>query len=805
MNVANSSGEVCSLETAGSLSGNIRITVSANQGGRKYMEDRVHIEHVRSDDGLKDYTYVAVYDGHGGADASEFVRKNLLKNIQKQEGFNAGDEEMLEAIRKGFIETHYAMWKVVDGWPLTASGYTSTAGTTASVVFIRRGKLFTGHVGDSAIIVGKKQGNEITGTCLTVDHKPDNLTEEERINKAGGMVMRKSGVMRVVWTRPLKGHTGPIRRSTPTESIAFLAVARSLGDLWSYNRDTKQFVVSPEPDVSVYSLNNTHLCLVLGSDGLTNVLKPQQIAELVNKCESDNALTDGEMANHSRFLLRHALQGWGSLRADNITVVTVLFDGVEDDEVNSELYERWAQSSGSNMDLNELFTENPTALVRITSAYCQEFVTSPISIIYTGALDQQFTSEIDYFGPGFCKQIVRDNPIMPSKNPGVLLPIRRSTSCAAMSSEERDGRNSYYCFIDFCDDSGFTQNSSNVNGCTNPNCNDEFTENALSSGQTEEAAEEEGFFSNAPPLTRRPSIRLSRKVTDAASRNVVFSLRESQQTSPCTKDDVASHEPGNQNKEPVAEVVSVAEVHTCSSSFFGMKSPGEKESVELLSERTYSASRPVAIVSPFETTPTSSGRKRLIPFRRSRNSSHRKRGTARRNLLNDELTSQSDEEENNASATDVTDSDSKENGDLWDEKRIAETVTKESTSVKRPNRHSLGGASALSPMLMLAALRVPDQLMLRRGANDPLRRELATFRSARYCSSILSPTTSKLGQLKIEDESSTLQKEASEVFAAAQKRKAAIDGNSNVSAEPAPKRSRLWGFFSSLIGDRKSK
>lgn len=36
-----------------------------------------------------------------------------------------------------------------DGWPKTASGFTSTSGTTASVAFIRRGKVYTGHVGDS--------------------------------------------------------------------------------------------------------------------------------------------------------------------------------------------------------------------------------------------------------------------------------------------------------------------------------------------------------------------------------------------------------------------------------------------------------------------------------------------------------------------------------------------------------------------------------------------------------------------------------------------------------------------------------
>ena len=49
------------------------------------------------------------------------------------------------------------------------------------------------------------------------------------LQEAGGSVVSKSGVMRVVWERPLRGHTGPVRRNTPTERIPFLAVARSLG------------------------------------------------------------------------------------------------------------------------------------------------------------------------------------------------------------------------------------------------------------------------------------------------------------------------------------------------------------------------------------------------------------------------------------------------------------------------------------------------------------------------------------------------------------------------------------------------
>ena len=44
---------------------------------------------------------------------------------------------------------------LLEKWPKTASGLPSTSGTTASIVFVRRGKMYIGHVGDSGIILGK--------------------------------------------------------------------------------------------------------------------------------------------------------------------------------------------------------------------------------------------------------------------------------------------------------------------------------------------------------------------------------------------------------------------------------------------------------------------------------------------------------------------------------------------------------------------------------------------------------------------------------------------------------------------------
>jgi protein phosphatase 1D len=49
------------------------------------------------------------------------------------------------------------------------------------------------------------------------------------------------------------------------------------GDLWSYNYLKEEFVVSPEPDVSVHKLDPaTDKCLVIGSDGLWNMLTAEE-------------------------------------------------------------------------------------------------------------------------------------------------------------------------------------------------------------------------------------------------------------------------------------------------------------------------------------------------------------------------------------------------------------------------------------------------------------------------------------------------------------------------------------------------
>lgn len=74
-------------------------------------------------------------------------------------------------------------------WPKTATGLPSTSGTTASIVVIRRDRMYVAHVGDSGVVLGVQDHPSdefIQAVEVTQDHKPDLPKERERIEGLGG-------------------------------------------------------------------------------------------------------------------------------------------------------------------------------------------------------------------------------------------------------------------------------------------------------------------------------------------------------------------------------------------------------------------------------------------------------------------------------------------------------------------------------------------------------------------------------------------------------------------------------------------
>ncbi|XP_063002619.1 protein phosphatase 1D isoform X2 [Elgaria multicarinata webbii] len=338
------------------------VSLFSDQGGRKYMEDVTQIlvepepeesgrggagaagpasasaSEERPPPGLpspapgcgRSVAFFAVCDGHGGREAAHFAREHLWAFIKKQKGFRSPEPAAVcAALRKGFLACHRAMWKKLPEWPKTMTGLPSTSGTTASVVIIRGSKMYVAHVGDSGVVLGVQDDPKddfVRAVEVTQDHKPELPKERQRIEGLGGSVINKSGVNRVVWKRPRLTHNGPVRRSTVIDQIPFLAVARALGDLWSYDFYSGEFVVSPEPDTSVHTLDpQKHKYIILGSDGLWNMIPPQEAISMCQDHEDKKYFMGEHQQSLAKMLVNRALGRWRQrmLRADNTSAIVI--------------------------------------------------------------------------------------------------------------------------------------------------------------------------------------------------------------------------------------------------------------------------------------------------------------------------------------------------------------------------------------------------------------------------------------------------------------------------------------------------
>ncbi|XP_016852446.2 protein phosphatase 1D isoform X1 [Anolis carolinensis] len=314
----------------------LAVSLFSDQGGRKYMEDVTHIlvepekEAEAEAAKARSVAFFAVCDGHGGREAALFAREHLWAFIKKQKGFRSAEPRAVcAALRKGFLACHRAMWKQLPEWPKTMSGLPSTSGTTASVVIIRGSKMYVAHVGDSGVVLGVQDDPKddfVRAVEVTQDHKPELPKERQRIEGLGGSVINKSGVNRVVWKRPCLTHNGPVRRSTVMDQIPFLAVARALGDLWSYDFYSGEFIVSPEPDTSVHTLDpQKHKYIILGSDGLWNMISPQEAISMCQDHEEKKYFMGEHQQSLAKMLVNRALGRWRQrmLRADNTSAIVI--------------------------------------------------------------------------------------------------------------------------------------------------------------------------------------------------------------------------------------------------------------------------------------------------------------------------------------------------------------------------------------------------------------------------------------------------------------------------------------------------
>ena len=253
----------------------LKVSWWEDVGWRNYMEDRHRIAAL----GGGSTSFFGVYDGHGGDRASEFARRELHKLFQQSDAYA---DRPLEALGRAFEECDAQFCE-------TAQMELLGDGSTLLAAALRGRRLLVANAGDCRAVLVQKGGR---AHALTEDHKPNLPREKKRIHALGGKVLDFGSCARV-------------------EGV--LAVSRAMGDF-----SLKPYVTA-SPDLIEYELTDDDLYLVLGSDGVWDVVTNETAARIV--------LSAPDFRSVARDVAHEAQMGRSE---DNSTVIVVDLRGATD-------------------------------------------------------------------------------------------------------------------------------------------------------------------------------------------------------------------------------------------------------------------------------------------------------------------------------------------------------------------------------------------------------------------------------------------------------------------------------------------
>jgi serine/threonine protein phosphatase PrpC len=233
----------------------------------KPNEDNVITQQFRTKDNRHSYRVQAVFDGHGGPEVSEFLKKQFLFALRftlsdahaLSSSADGGNGEISAAEQQAAIKSAvYSLDEYICKTGLGMNG-DRLRGSTATFALQFKRRLIIGNIGDSRTLVLGADGQL---KFATRDHKPRDPEENQHIRSKGGVVIKN----RLYGT---------------------LAVSRAFGDCslklsGDFSSDTPydpegQLRVTPE--FRVFEGVDEPLTVFSASDGVFDVTSNEKIAE----------------------------------------------------------------------------------------------------------------------------------------------------------------------------------------------------------------------------------------------------------------------------------------------------------------------------------------------------------------------------------------------------------------------------------------------------------------------------------------------------------------------------------------------
>ena len=276
---------------------------------REYNEDTITVTKINLNQKDKnDYFYFfAVYDGHGGNGCSLYLKNNLHKNIT--EFSTKGIKTAIEITENTFLSS-----KAIDyNYDLL-----DTSGSCGVILLIKKNKCIIANIGDSRLVIFKNKRVVFS----TSDHKPNTYIEKHRIESQGGSVYQTTAAIPIY-------QNGKLIEIPWRVCPGGLSVSRTFGDIESKDErfGGKKGVVVALPDISEFELNDEYNFIVIGCDGIFDVLSNGEIIECIKIVlkinKSKNKKINELCGDFASMIIKSAL---AKESFDNVSCIVIVFN-----------------------------------------------------------------------------------------------------------------------------------------------------------------------------------------------------------------------------------------------------------------------------------------------------------------------------------------------------------------------------------------------------------------------------------------------------------------------------------------------
>ena len=216
--------------------------------------------------------FFAIYDGHGGKGCSSYLKEHLHKNIP--EFSSIGIKIGIDIVEENFKTKKCLNEKgeIID-----------MSGSCGIMLMIQGKKCIIANIGDSRLVIFRNKKIAFN----TIDHKPDSIIEKARIELSGGKLYKAQSLLPI--------YQNGMRVEAPWRIMpGRLSVSRTFGDIMAKEEKFggNKTAIIALPDITEIELDNQYNFIIIGCDGIFDVLKNEELLECIEIVLKEKNITN---------------------------------------------------------------------------------------------------------------------------------------------------------------------------------------------------------------------------------------------------------------------------------------------------------------------------------------------------------------------------------------------------------------------------------------------------------------------------------------------------------------------------------